>query len=310
MSRSSSAVSAAPSGAQRRLGASPAPRRQLRRRKELFWAVVFLAPALVAIGSLRIAPTISAVVSSLYSGFPGGVRPPVFSGFDNYLDLWGNEAFRETVLRTVVFNVIINPLQVAIALLVAVLMTRRIAAPGLWRTLVFIPAVVPIVGSSIVWSIALRPDGPVNAIITALGGRPQPFLTSPDQALASIMLIASWIGIGYWMIFLISGLRAIPSEYYEAAKLDRAGPIRTFFQITIPLLKRPLLFVPIQMLTNGGPQNSTTMQMFNAYRTTYTYSSKNLGAAEVVILTIIMLVFVALQFRLLRDDDRAAKGTS
>lgn len=323
MSRSSSAVSAAPSGAQRSLGASPAPRRQLRRRKELFWAVVFLAPALVAIGSLRIAPTISAVVSSLYSGFPGGVRPPVFSGFDNYLDLWGNEAFRETVLRTVVFNVIINPLQVAIALLVAVLMTRRIAAPGLWRTLVFIPAVVPIVGSSIVWSIALRPDGPVNAIITALGGRPQPFLTSPDQALASIMLIASWIGIGYWMIFLISGLRAIPSEYYEAAKLDRAGPIRTFFQITIPLLKRPLLFVlvadtvanfvlfvPIQMLTNGGPQNSTTMQMFNAYRTTYTYSSKNLGAAEVVILTIIMLVFVALQFRLLRDDDRAAKGTS
>ncbi|ACQ78542.1 binding-protein-dependent transport systems inner membrane component [Beutenbergia cavernae DSM 12333] len=298
-------------------GAAPPARayRNRRRTKELTWAAVFLAPALLAIATLRIAPSVEAIVSSLYSGFPGGVLEPVFSGLANYSDLFANDAFRATVVRTIVFNLIINPLQIAIALLIAVLMTRRIATPGLWRTLIFIPAVVPMVGSSIVWGIALRPEGPVNAIISALGGNPQPFLTSPDQALASIMLIISWIGIGYWMLFLISGLQTIPEEYYEAAKLDRAGPIRTFFQITIPLLKRPLLFVlvadtvanfvlfvPIQMLTNGGPQNSTTMQMFNAYRTTYTYGSKNLGAAEVVILTLIMLVFVAAQFRLLRED--------
>ncbi|CAM3369683.1 carbohydrate ABC transporter permease [Occultella aeris] len=294
---------------------SPAPRRLSRRRKELAWAVIFLAPAIIAILTLRIAPSIGAVISSLHRGFPGGVLEPVFSGFRNYSDLLANEAFRDTVVRTVVFNVIINPLQVAIALMVAVLVTRRVGAPGLWRTLIFIPATVPIVGSSIVWGVALRPEGPINAIIEALGGTPQPFFTSGDQALASIMLVLSWIGIGYWMLFLISGIQSIPEEYYEAARLDRAGPIRTFFSITIPLLKRPLLFVlvadtvanfvvfvPIQMLTNGGPQNSTTMQMFNAYRTTYTYGSKNLGAAEVVILTLIMLVFVAIQFRMLRED--------
>lgn len=299
---------------------SPPPRRRQRRRKELAWAVVFLAPALLAILTLRIAPTIGAIVSSLYRGFPGGVLDPVFSGFRNYQDLLANEIFRDTVARTIVFNVIINPLQVAIALIVAVLMTRRIVAPGIWRTLVFIPATVPIVGSSIVWGIALRPEGPVNAMIEAFGGSPQPFFTSPDQALVSIMLVISWIGIGYWMLFLISGLQAIPEEYFEAARLDRAGPIRTFFSITLPLLKRPLLFVlvadtvanfvlfvPIQMLTNGGPQNSTTMQMFNAYRTTYAYSSKNLGAAEVVILTLIMLVFVAFQFRLLREERPARR---
>ena len=299
----------------RRDAGGPRVNRSRRRTKELWWAAAFLAPALVAIATLRIAPTVSAAVSSLYKGFPGGVRPATFSGLANYQELVGNEMFRDTVLRTIVFNVIINPVQVAIALVISVLLTRRILAPNVWRMLVFVPATVPIVGSSIVWGIALRPEGPINAIISALGGSPQPFLTSSSQAMASIMLVISWIGIGYWMLFLVSGLESIPEEYFEAAKLDRAGPVRTFFSITIPLLKRPLLFVlvadtvanfvlfvPIQMLTNGGPENSTTMQMFNAYRTTYTYSSKNLGAAEVMILTVIMLAFVALQFRLLRED--------
>lgn len=286
-----------------------------RRAKESAWAALFLAPAVIAIVAMRIAPTASAIKSSLYSGFPGGILEPVFSGLRNYHDLWASEAFRETVVRTLVFNLVINPLQIVIALALAVAMTRKIHAAGLWRTLVFVPATVPIVGSSILWGIGLQPRGPVNAIIRALGGEPQPFFTSADQALASIILVASWIGVGYWMLFLIAGIQAIPEEYYEAARLDRAGPLRTFLSITIPLLKRPLLFVlvadtvanfvlfvPVQILTGGGPQNSTTMQMFNAYRTTFGYSSKNLGAAEVVILTLIMLVFVALQFRLLREE--------
>lgn len=296
-------------------GEAATHKRSRRRSKELWWAAAFLAPALVAIATLRIAPTVSAAVSSLYKGFPGGVRPATFSGLANYQELIGNDMFRDTVLRTIVFNLIINPVQVALALVISVLLTRRIAAPNMWRMLIFVPATVPVVGSSIVWGIALRPNGPINALISALGGSPQPFFTSSSQAMASIMLVVSWIGIGYWMLFLVSGLQSIPEEYLEAAKLDRAGPVRTFFSITIPLLKRPLLFVlvadtvanfvlfvPIQMLTSGGPENSTTMQMFNAYRTTYTYSSKNLGAAEVMILTVIMLAFVALQFRLLRED--------
>jgi ABC-type sugar transport system permease subunit len=295
--------------------AKPRAHRSRRRHTEMLWAFAFLAPAFLAILFLRIAPSVGAFVSSLYQGFPGGVREAEFAGFANYSDLFSTPAFVETLVRTIVFNLIINPLQVVLALLVAVVMTRRVPARGLWRTLVFIPATVPIVGSSIAWGVALRPKGPVNAIIEGLGGEAQPFFTSPDQALASIILVASWIGIGYWMLFLIAGLEAIPGEYYEAARIDRAGPIRQFFSITLPLLKRPLLFVlvantvanfvlfvPIQLLTNGGPQSSTTLLMFDAYRQTFTFGSRNLGAAEVIILTLIMLFFVALQFRLLRED--------
>jgi multiple sugar transport system permease protein len=290
-------------------------RRHLGRRREAFWAIVFLAPAVIALGVLRIAPTFGAVNSSLYKAFPGGIIPATFAGFHNYQQIFADQNFIATVGRTLLFNAIINPLQIVLALLIAVLMIQKLHLGGVWRTLVFIPITIPIVGSCIAWGAALNPNGPVNAILSAIGGDPQPFFTSPGQALGSIIVVASWIGIGYWMLFLIAGLQAIPEELYEAARIDRAGPIRTFFQITVPLLRRPLLFVlvadtvanfvlfvPVQLLTAGGPQSSTTLLMFDAYRTTYGYGSRNQGAAEVVILTIIMLVFVLLQFRLLREE--------
>lgn len=291
-------------------------RRSPARRHQAFWTAVFLSPALLALVVLRIVPTVQALASSLYKSFPGGLVPATFTGLGNYSALFGDPNFNATILRTVVFNVIINPLQIAIALFVAVLMTQRIPLVGLWRTMLFLPVTIPIVGSSIAWAAALAPEGPVNAIISAVGGSPQPFFTSPHQAFSAIIVVASWIGIGYWMLFLIAGLQAIPEELYEAAMLDRAGAVGRFLHVTMPLLRRQLLFVlvadtvanfvlfvPVQLLTSGGPQNSTTLLMFDAYRTTYGYGSRNIGAAEVVILTVIMLVFVVLQFRLLRDED-------
>ncbi len=290
-------------------------RRRAGRRNEAFWAVVFLTPAVAALAVLRVIPTIGAVITSLYKAFPGGIIPATFTGAGNYRSLFSDPNFASTIVRTLVFNVIINPLQIVLSLLLAVLFVQRIPLVGVWRTLVFVPITVPIVGSSIAWGAALNPNGPINALISALGGHPQPFLTSPNQALAGIIVLASWIGVGYWMLFLISGLQAIPEDLYDAAKIDRAGPIRTFVSITIPMLRRPLLFVlvadtvanfvlfvPVQLLTQGGPQNSTTLLMFDAYRTTYGYGSRNLGAAEVVILTVIMIFFVLLQFRLLREE--------
>lgn len=289
--------------------------RRAGRRLELFWGAVFLAPVLVSLVVLRIVPAVGAISSSLYKAFPGGIIPATYAGLQNYRSLFGDPNFNATIRRTIAFNLVINPLQILIALLVAVLLVQRIPLVGLWRTLLFVPVIIPIVGSCIAWGAALNPEGPVNAIISALGGTPQPFFTSPGQALACIVVIASWIGIGYWMLFLVSGLQAIPEELYDAAKIDRAGAVRTFLHITLPMLRRPLLFVlvadtvanfvlfvPVQLLTGGGPQSSTTLLMFEAYRTSYAYGSRNLGAAQVVLLTAIMLFFVLLQFRLLREE--------
>jgi len=274
-----------------------------------------LTPAAAAIIVLRAIPLVDAIRKSLYKALPGGLLAPTFTGLGNYRALLADHNFRATLVRTVAFNLVINPAQILLALLVAVLFVRRLALRGVWRTLVFVPCTVPIVGSSIAWGTALQPAGPVNALLHAVGIRTQPFFTSPKQALAGILRVASWIGIGYWMVFLIAGLRDISQEMYEAAHIDGAGAVQTFLRITIPLLKRPLLFVlvadtvanfvlfvPIQLLTGGGPQSSTTLLMFDAYQTTYTFGSANQGAAEIVILSIIMLIIVGLQFSLLRDE--------
>ena len=284
-------------------------------QKESVWAALFLVPALATILITRVWPALGAAVSSLYTALPGGVQAERFVGFANYRSLFENQAFIDVLWRTVVFNLVINPLQVGLALVLALVMVRKMPLRGLLRTLLFLPATVPIVGSTIAWGVALRPDGPVNAVITALGGTPQPFFTSPEQSLATVIIIASWIGVGYWMIFLIAGIEAIPEEYFEAAKLDRAGPVRTFFAVTLPQLKRPILFVlvactvanfvlfvPIQLLTEGGPQSSSTILMFDAYRTTFVFGARNLGAAEVVILSAVMLAFVVMQFMLLGEE--------
>ncbi len=288
-------------------------------RHDLMWAAVFLAPALAAIAILRVVPLVKAVNDSLFRALPGGLLAPRFTGFDNYTTLFSDANFRATLVRTVVFNAVINPLQILLALLISVLLVQRIGLRGVWRTLIFVPCTVPIVGSTIAWGAALQPAGPVNALLSSVGLSPQPFLTSPDQALACILLIASWIGIGYWMLFLIAGLQSIDPQLYEAARMDGAGALATFGRITVPLLRRPLLFVlvadtvanfvlfvPVQLLTNGGPQSSTNLLMFDAYRQTYTFSNANLGSAEIVVLSLVMLVIVAVQFSLLREDREAA----
>ncbi|WP_377494712.1 carbohydrate ABC transporter permease [Microlunatus sp. GCM10028923] len=287
------------------------------RRRTVITAAVFLAPALLAIVLLRLVPFAGAVWSTLFERVGVGLLAEErFAGLKNYAVLFSDQLFLGTLVRTVLFNLVINPLQIALAMAVAVLLTRKLPGRGIWRTAVFIPCTIPIVGSSIAWGVALRNDGPVNGLLGVFGIGPQPFFTSPAQALPSIVLVASWVGIGYWMLFLIGGLNDINREVYEAASIDGAGAWRTFWSITLPLMKRPLLFVlvadtvanfvlfvPVQMLTNGGPQESTTLLMFDAYRRTYTYSQPNLGATSTLVLTLIMLLIVAIQFRLLRERD-------
>ncbi|WP_298802229.1 carbohydrate ABC transporter permease [uncultured Pseudokineococcus sp.] len=309
--------------AQERSGASSAgapssrPGRRPGRGRDLRTAVLFLGPALAAIVLLRLVPFAGAAWSTLFERVGVGLLAEQrFAGFANYQQLLSDPLFLGTLWRTIAFNLVINPVQIALAMAISVLLVQRLPGRGLWRVFVFVPCTVPLVGSSVAWGVALRQDGPVNGILTALGLAPQPFFTSPQQALASIALVASWIGIGYWMLFLIGGLNDVNRELYEAASLDGAGRWRTFTSVTVPMMKRPLLFVlvadtvanfvlfvPVQLLTNGGPDQSTTMLMFDAYRRTYTYSQPNLGATAILILTLIMLAIVAVQFRLLKEED-------
>jgi multiple sugar transport system permease protein len=293
-------------------------RTRSRGSRNLLAAAIFLVPTVLLIIVLRLLPTISAASQSLHKGIPGSIAAPAFVGGQIYAGLFQSPAFWQTVGQTLIFNVIVNPLQILCSLLLAVLLTRGLPASGVWRTLIFLPAAVPLAGSTIVWGIALRPDGPVNGVLKALGIPAQPFLTSPDQVVGSLILVVSWIGVGYWMVFLIAGLNDIPTVYYEASRIDGAGPLRTFFSITIPLLRRPLLFVlvadtvsnfvlfaPVQILTNGGPQGKSNFLMFDIYNQSYNLSNPYAASAELIVLLVIMIAIVTVQFRLLGSGEDA-----
>ncbi|PVE90935.1 sugar ABC transporter permease [Microbacterium sp. TPD7012] len=278
-------------------------------------ALLFLLPALVALVLLRLAPAAVALVDSLSrTTLLGGTS---FVGLGNYLDLFSNPDFQNSLAVTLLFAVVINPLQIAAAFLLAVLFTRRALGSKFWRSMVILPIAVPPAVSAVVWSVIYRPDGLANGFLAIIGIPPQPFLTSPYQALLSIMILLSWIGVGYWMMFLIAGLNDIPTSYYEAASLDGASWWRQTWSITLPLLRRPLAFVlvadtvsnflvfaPVQILTKGGPSGSTNLLMHDLYTRAYTFGDINKAQAEVVILVLVTVVIVALQFRLLKTEDQ------
>jgi len=278
-------------------------------------ALLFLAPGLLFLLVLRVAPAISAVASSLFH-YSLLHDTTSFVGLDNYRTLFADSDFHHAVLVTLVFNVVINPVQIAISLALAVLLNQKLAGVRFWRALVFLPIAVPPAVSAVIWDVAFQPNGLINAFLRVIGVPAQPFLTSSDQALWSIMILCSWIGVGYWMMFLISGLQDVPASLQEAAQLDGANGWQRFWRVTFPMLRRPLAFVlvadtvsnflvfaPVQILTNGGPENATNLVMFDIYRRAFTLGNMNLAQAEVVLLMLVTLVVVAVQFRLLRSKE-------
>lgn len=270
-------------------------------------AALFIAPALLALLLFRVMPAVYTALASL--------ETPTGLGLENYRYMVTSGFFLQSVQTTLIFSLIVNPLQVVLALGLAVLFQGRFPGVGFTRTMVFLPTAVPLAVASIVWGVAFRPDSVVNALLVSLGLGPQPFLTSPEQALLSIVVLLSWVGVGYWMMFLIAGLHDIPEVYYEAAAVDGAGPVRCFFSITLPLLRRPLAFVtvaatvanfvifaPVQILTDGGPQGATNLVMYEAYQRAYAFADLPLASAEVLALLVVMIVVVGVQFRLLRSE--------
>jgi multiple sugar transport system permease protein len=274
-------------------------------------AIAFLAPAVLAAVALRLWPMARAAWDSLHTT-PLGVEAPTWAGLDQFAALFADPGFRNTLKVTALFGLVINPLQIAVALALAVLFNERIRGVGLMRTLVFLPVAIPQSVSAVIWAVAFRPDGPLNGTLSLFGLDGLRFLTSPGQALPSIMLVVSWIGVGYWMMFLIAGLKEIDPVLYEAAKLDGAGSGNRFRHITIPQLSRQLgfvlvattisnllVFAPVQILTAGGPNGRTDLIMNDVFQRAYTQGDTGGAAAATMILVVVALVIVVVQFRLL-----------
>ncbi|RXZ82197.1 sugar ABC transporter permease [Paenibacillaceae bacterium] len=275
---------------------------------------LFLLPAVALLAIFKLYPILLGLKDSLFApGFIAGKA--TFVGLDNYTYLFTDGVFWNSVYVTLFFNVIINPLQIALAFLLAMMLNAKLKGINLFRSLNFIPITVSLPIACVLWSIMLNPEqGVVNSLLVSVGLPQQLFLASKDQALWVIMAIATWKGVGYWAIFLLAGLQEVPGSLYEAADIDGAGKWQKFKNVTFPMMKRPLtfvmvadtvvnflLFAPMYILTKGGPEKSTNVLMNESFTNAFVYSDPGRASAIVILLLILILLIIAVQFRLLRS---------
>ena len=235
----------------------------------------------------------------------------------NYFNIITDNAFWKSLWITLKFNLILTPLQIVISLGMALLVSRKIKGIGFFRTIYYLPVTFSITVACIMWNMMLNPqNGIVNSILLKIGINAQPFFTGNTQALASIMALSSWKGCGYWMMFLMAGIKDIDVSLYDAAKMDGASYWKTVFYVIIPALKKTfafvliadttsnlLLFAPMYMITKGGPQDSTNVLMYEAYKSAFIYGDQARSAALMTVLLLIVGVIVAIQFAFLKRGD-------
>jgi multiple sugar transport system permease protein len=285
-------------------------------RAERLAPYLFLLPAMILLLFWRYIPIAMGLWESLYSNALSLTGAKTFVGFDNFRYLFDDPVFWSSVRVTAIFGIIVNPLQVALALLLGVLVNQSLRGIGIFRTILLLPVAISINVAALAWGLALDTNyGLVNGLLEAVGVARQDFLRDPDQALPTMIGIVSWIGVPFWTLFILAGLQGISHEVLEAARIDGANRLQTFFHITLPLLRRVLafvlvadtianftLFVPPYLLTRGGPGNSTNLMMYDAWKRGFVYGDLGSSAAMVLILLVVMAVVVILEFLMLRPQ--------
>jgi multiple sugar transport system permease protein len=242
-----------------------------------------------------------------------------FSGWDNFRQVIDNPTFSTALRNTMVFTLVSIVFQYAIGLALAVFFSRRFPLNGVLRSLILLPWLVPMVVSGIVWRRILDQDtGVLNSFLDTLGiGGHTPWLTSPEMALLSVVLVNIWIGIPFNMVILYGGLQEIPKELHEAAALDGASAWRTFRSVTLPMLK-PVVTVVLVLgfmstvkildlilaLTDGGPADATQTLGTLTYQNSFVQLDFGAGAVVGNVLILISAVFAVFYLRANRTEGK------
>ena len=240
------------------------------------------------------------------------LQPPVYVGMDNYQELVRDPIFHKVLANTLIYAALAVPLGTVLSVVLASLLNQRARGQAFYRTCIFVPTVVPIVATAVVWLWMLNPQfGLINHGLGLLGIEGPTWLASPRWAMGSLVLVSLW-GVGSPMVIYLAGLQEIPKTLYEAARLDGAGPIRQFRHVTLPGLSPVILFnvvigiiaawqvfaLPYVMMRGSpGPDRSTyfyTMYLFdNAFRfLKMGYASAMAWIQFLIILALTGLVFL------------------
>ena len=245
-----------------------------------------------------------------------------FIGLQNYVDILNLDGtfVMPILVNTFVFAFLAVILAVGGSLVVAQLI-ERLKLQGFWRFLYFLPVVATVVAIGNVWKILYQPAGLINAVLNALGVNSIGFLSDPSIALPAVAVVQAWASIGSAVLILTAGIKAIDRNMYEAAELDGAGSWRTFWSITLPLLRPSLVFVFITqciaglqsfaliivMTKDGGPANATNVAAFEMYQQAFKFGAWGTASAMAMVLFLIIFIITLLQLWISRrgggDDE-------
>jgi ABC-type sugar transport system permease subunit len=281
-------------------------------RKRILTAYGFLAPNLIFFTLFLLIPVVWVFWFSLKSG--GVIGPTEFVGFSNWKEAFSDPLALKSLRNSAMFAAIIIPGASILGMIVALFLRNIRKGQTVFRATVYFPTLSPLVVCGLIWVFMVHPDfGAFNLIIRLFGGEPLNFLGSSALALPTVASVETWRGIGFWAVYFLAALIALPSELYEAAQLDGASGYRRFFSLTLPLLRPTILFAlvlvtiytlqifdSVFVLTDGGPANSTATIVWYIYRNLFTYSNVGYGATLSFVLLIVILVLTLVQMRLLR----------
>jgi multiple sugar transport system permease protein len=280
-------------------------------RKGLLYGLLFTAPAILGFIIFTLGPMIASLVLSLtdYNVFKDQTS---FIGFDNYIKMFSGEddLFYKSLGVTFYFVILRVPAVIILSFFIALLLNMNVKGRAMFRTIIYLPSIVPAVASAMIWMWLMNPDlGLINSVLAWLQLPTSNWLYSEGSVIPSVVLTTLW-GIGSTVIIFLAGLSGIPKQYYEAIDVDGGGWYNKLRHITIPMVTPTIFFNTIMtiigsfqvfneayILTEGGPNNKSLFYVFYLWRTGFRDTEMGYASALAWILFIIIMFFTFIVFK-------------
>jgi len=272
--------------------------------------LLFCSPAILGLLAFTLYP----VISSLYYSFCNYpmLKPPIWVGLANYKTLFADPIFYKSLGNTVYYAVYATPIGIAVAFLLALLLNQKVKGMVVFRTMFFVPSIVPMVSASVLWLWLLNPSyGLINAGLHALHIYEPGWMADPAWAKPALILMSTW-GVGGWMLIYLAGLQDVPQDLYEAAEIDGASAMQRVWHVTVPFMSPHIFFTLVMgfigamqyftqayVMTNGqgGPVDSTRFFSLYLFQNAFQYWKMGYACAMAWLLFIVILAFTLVLFK-------------
>ena len=283
---------------------------------ETLAGLLFILPASLVFIFLRIVPALMVIYYS-FTEF-SILKPPVWIGLTNYLNLVGDKKFLLSLENSFLFTLGTVIPSAIIGLFFAIFLNKKIIGVGFYRAIYYMPQVVSWVAISMIWIYLLNPSyGVINWLLSMVGIQKAQWLFDTDLALISIVFISIWRSVGYNVVIYLAGLQGLDESLYEAAEVDGCNALQKFWFLTLPLLKPVTTYIivvtsifslqafdQIYVLTAGGPADSTVTAVFSVWRQAFQYGRMGYASAQSVVVFILIAVITLISLKLLERNSR------